>query len=487
MRVQLRRLWRPSVAVLSVLIAACGGGRGGGGYMSSPMPPPPAAPTVSITAPASAAAINLGQAVTVTWSSTDATGCTVSTSASGAGAFSGSQATSGSMMVAPTATGSYTYSVSCSGSGGNQTATSAMVTVNPSILSLLAAASITTIGPVSASNGDDNPYGLAIAPAAAAPIAKGDLLVCNFNDSAQVQGNGTTIIGLHPQAGATPYLIAQSAMLKGCNALIALADDSISAAAWTSGLNPLVAPNGALNTPFTNAAITAPWGEAYVEAQGGSGAALYISNAPGGATYAASGNIVRVMLNGDAPTSITEIVKGFCTGGAPGGIYGPAGLTYDASSDTLYVIDTASNSVIALANVSKIGADGVTVNGQCTAVSLSTPTAMPTFSGSASSSARVIAHGAPLSTPLSAALLSDGDLLVGNADIGVTQSNVPTINLMIEVSPWLPGGFVGKPFQADGTAPGALFGIAATVNSAGKQIVYFNDDNANAVMQIGPP
>jgi hypothetical protein len=46
---------------------------------------------------------------------------------------------------------------------------------------------------------------------------------------------------------------------------------------------------------------------------------------------------------------------------------------------------------------------------------------------------------------------------------------------------------VGQPFQADATTSGALFGIVATVNSAGKQIVYFNDDNSNALMQIGPP
>jgi hypothetical protein len=455
--------------------------------MSAPMPPPSAAPTVSVSAPAAAVTINFGQAITVSWSSMNATSCMASTSSAGAGAFSGSQAVSGSMMVAPTAAGSYTYSLNCAGAGGNQTATSAMVTVNPSILSLLAAAPITTIGPVTAGNGDDNPYGLALAPASAGLITQGDLIVCNFNDVTQTEGNGTTLIGLHPQAGATPYPIAQSSMLAGCNALALLADDSISAAAWTPSLNPLVAADGTLSTPFTNAAIASPWGEAYVPAQGSSAAALYISGAPGGTTYASAGNIIRVTLTGDAPTAITEIAAGFCTGGAPGGIYGPAGLTYDPSSDTLYVVDTASNSVIALSNVSTIGADGVMVDGQCTAVTLPTATAMPTFSGPSANSARVIAHGAPLSTPLSATLLSDGDLLVGNADIGPTQTNVPTINLMIEVSPWLPGGFVGQPFQADPTTSGALFGIVATVNSAGQQIVYFNDDNSNAVMQIGPP
>jgi hypothetical protein len=34
--------------------------------------------------------------------------------------------------------------------------------------------------------------------------------------------------------------------------------------------------------------------------------------------------------------------------------------------------------------------------------------------------------------------------------------------------------------------PGALFGIAATVNAQGNQIIYFNDDNLSMVMQLGP-
>jgi hypothetical protein len=61
---------------------------------------------------------------------------------------------------------------------------------------------------------------------------------------------------------------------------------------------------------------------------------------------------------------------------------------------------------------------------------------------------RVIAHGAPFVTPISAALLKNGDLVVGNGDIGV-QTASATTNLLIEISPVLPGGFVGQPLQVD--------------------------------------
>jgi hypothetical protein len=76
-------------------------------------------------------------------------------------------------------------------------------------------------------------------------------------------------------------------------------------------------------------------------------------------------------------------------------------------------------------------------------------------------------------------------LLVANADIGSGTPSATT-NLLIEVSPVLPGGFVGQPLQVDTGTPGALFGLAATVDAQGNQVIYFNDDNNNAVMQLGP-
>lgn len=60
-----------------------------------------------------------------------------------------------------------------------------------------------------------------------------------------------------------------------------------------------------------------------------------------------------------------------------------------------------------------------------------------------------------------------------------------TPNLVVEVSPVLPGGFVGQPVQLDTSGtPGALFGIVATVDGSGNQLVYFNDDNTSTVMLL---
>jgi hypothetical protein len=478
--------------VAASLLIGCGGGGNGYGGSAPPMP------AVNFTSPSQAMSINLGQGVSLSWTSTYVSSCTGSASGAMAGAFSGNQPSSGSVVVAPTAAGSTTYTLTCSGSmGGTATATTAVVTVNPSILSTLSTANIATIGPTldpTTNKFGGNPYGLTIAPVSAGLITAGDLIVCNFNSGALgTQGSGTTIVGLHPPApGAAPvaqapYMIADDPSLEGCNALAMLPDDSISASAFSSGLSPLVTAAGVVGNPFAADPFANPWGEVFVPGTAQVAGALYVSNF--------DGSIDRIELNGDAQSSFARIATGFCGSGSPGTIFAPAGLTYDSTIDTLYIVDTSSNSVVALANVSAIGADGVMVNGQCASVT-APPTPEPTFSGPSASSARVLATGGPLISPISAALLADGDLIVGNGDVNISATQVP--NLVVEISPVLPGGFVGAPVQFDpGTngagaacgadlvcGQGALFGIAATVDSSGNQRVYFNDDNNNAVMLI---
>jgi hypothetical protein len=333
--------------------------------------------------------------------------------------------------------------------------------------------STTTIGTtIDPAEHGGNPYGLVIAPATEGLITKGDLVICNFNDGATgTEGEGTTLVGLHPTPSATPYRIARDASLAGCNALAMLPDDSVSVSAYTTNKNPVVSATGSITTPFETDAFYGPWGEAYVPAANGRPAALYVSNSNPG-----HGTIDRLTLSGeDGQASFTEIATGFCAAGSPGAIYAPSGLTYDAALDTLYVVDTSSNSVIALADVSAIDADGVVAAGQCAQIQ---PTPVPTFSGPQASKARVIASGGMFNAPISAALLDNGNLIVGNGDLSST-STPP--NLMFEISPT--EGIVATK-QVDEGNPGALFGIVATVDSHGDQLVYFNDDNQNTVMLL---
>lgn len=104
---------------LSVVeISGCGGGGGGGG--GSPAPPPPAVVTVSFQSDQTT--IASGGSVTLSWSATNATGCTAS------GAWSGFKAPSGAQSVGPL-TQSSSYVLSCSSASNTSPPATVSVTV----------------------------------------------------------------------------------------------------------------------------------------------------------------------------------------------------------------------------------------------------------------------------------------------------------------------------------------------------------------------
>ena len=59
-------------------------------------------------------------------------------------------------------------------------------------------------------NGDVNPYGIAIVPDTIGTLVKGDTLVSNFNDKANVQGTGTTIVEVSPSGAERTFATIES-------------------------------------------------------------------------------------------------------------------------------------------------------------------------------------------------------------------------------------------------------------------------------------
>jgi hypothetical protein len=315
---------------------------------------------------------------------------------------------------------------------------------------------ITTIGStVDPTNGDQNPYGLDIAPIDAGLLKADDLVVCNFNDSANVQGNGTTIIALHPKPGSTPKHIAQNGALKGCTANALGPTDNIWAAAFSANDNPIFTPNGALVTTLPGGPWHHPFGQTFAPARDEDGApAFYESNAM-------DGSIVRIKVNPSPPTFTFDVIAtGFAVnGGAPGSILGPSGLQYDAEHDRLYVVDGANNTLSMISHVSKIPAGGITVSGT-------------TFGGPFRKQARLIFSGPPLNGPISSALLGDGHIVLGNT------LDPDGTNLMVEIK--TDGHLLATKNVDTGTA-GALFGMVARGHDGNDTKLYFNDDNDNTV------
>jgi cellulase/cellobiase CelA1 len=70
----------------------------------------PSPPTVALTVDPSS--IALGQAATLSWSTTNATACTAT------GAWTGARPLGGSLSVSPTSAGAWTYGLTCTGPGG---------------------------------------------------------------------------------------------------------------------------------------------------------------------------------------------------------------------------------------------------------------------------------------------------------------------------------------------------------------------------------
>lgn len=88
-----------------LLLAACGGGGGGG----APAATTPAPNPVIVSIGASPTTLTVGESTTLTWSSSNATGCAAS------GGWSGTVALAGSQLVTPTAAGTISYTLTCNG------------------------------------------------------------------------------------------------------------------------------------------------------------------------------------------------------------------------------------------------------------------------------------------------------------------------------------------------------------------------------------
>ncbi|MEO6991255.1 MAG: hypothetical protein ABI346_10030, partial [Candidatus Baltobacteraceae bacterium] len=104
---------------------------------------------------------------------------------------------------------------------------------------------IVTIGStVDPTNGDQNPYGLTIAPVTSGSIVAGDLLIANFNNGNpfNIQGLGTTVEILHPTPGSMPTRLVQDPRLTGPSAMAtSTTSDFPWVAAFTANGVPIVA------------------------------------------------------------------------------------------------------------------------------------------------------------------------------------------------------------------------------------------------------
>jgi DNA-binding beta-propeller fold protein YncE len=215
-------------------------------------------------------------------------------------------------------------------------------------------------------NGDLNPYGVAFVPQgfpADGAVAAGDVLVSNFNSSANIQGTGTTIVQLTPggtlapPGGAAtfftsslPGLTTALGVLRGGFVLVGnvpTTDGTFNTIG--QGALQVIDRHGQLLQTWTDPAfLDGPW-DLTVDDNGGE-AHVFVSNVLNGtvsrldvAVFSASVTLLKK----------TTIATGYAhVPNAAAVVLGPTGLAFDAATDTLYVASTADNAIYAVPNAS---------------------------------------------------------------------------------------------------------------------------------------
>jgi uncharacterized protein (TIGR03118 family) len=293
-------------------------------------------------------------------------------------------------------------------------------------------------------NGDLNPYGVAFVPKdfpSGGTINPGDILVSNFNSSANLQGTGTTIVDISPngsqslffQDSAAPGLDTALGVLKSGFVIVgnlpATYDSMGNLLSIGQGSLLILDKSGNVVTTLTDSALLdGPWDLTINDM--GSSAQVFVSNVLNGVVTRID---LTIPAGGDPVVQgLTRIGSGYLTRTDPAAlVIGPTGLAYDAKRDLLYVASTGDNEIFAISKAGKRSSDG-------------------------GMGSLVYQDDAHLRGPLGLVLAPNGDLIAANGD-AVNPDPTQTSEL-VEFTP--NGKFVGE-FSIDPSA-GAAFGVAVT-------------------------
>ena len=306
-------------------------------------------------------------------------------------------------------------------------------------------------------------------PTSTGSLVKGDVLVSNFNNAANQQGTGTTIVQVSPGGQQTLFAQIDASKLPGpCPGGVGLTTAlGILPGGWVvvgslptadgtgataqAGCLLVINNKGQVAETIAGHGINGPWDMATVSS--GALAALFVSNVLNG-TVAANGATVNqgtverlvLLLRGSKPPLLiahTIIGSGFGEQTDPAAlVVGPTGLGLD-SHGTLFVADSVGNRITAI------------------------PAALVRLTSAGTGS--VVTKKGALNTPLGLAIAPNGDVLTVNAGDGFIVETTPAGK---QVASFL--------LDNSGSPPGAgaLFGLAVTPNANG---VYYVDDAVNTL------
>lgn len=338
------------------------------------------------------------------------------------------------------------------------------------------ASNIQTIASTVPANGDVNPYGLVTVPATVGTLTQGNLLISNFNNSANLQGTGTTIMQITPAGVVSQFAQINADTLPGncpggvglTTALVALktgwvivgslpTTDGTSATA-KAGCLIVLDSSGTVVETFSGHGINGPWDMTAWD--DGENVSLFVTNVLNG-TVAAGGNVVHrgtvlrlnlTIENGSMPSwkSTTKIGGGFAEKSDPAAlVIGPTGVSLGGSAGTtLYVADSINNRIASIANAIK------------RTTSAGTGTTVTT--------------GGTLNDPLGLTVKPNGSIITVNGDDGfglvTSASGMQMSKILLDSSGNPPGS-------------GALFGVTFVAGTG----LYYVDDATNTLNLFSTP
>ena len=323
---------------------------------------------------------------------------------------------------------------------------------------------VTPIASTIPNNGDVNPYGVAVVPRSNGNLQAGNVLVSNFNDSANIQGTGTTIVQVTPGGQMSPFAqignlgsscpggvgltTALVALRNGWVIVGSLPTQQVEGNTVISGSGCLIVldSQGNVRETITGHGINGPWDMTALD-QGGI-TELFVTNVLNGTVAAAGktvndGTVVWLVLRTPRtvpPTLLnaTQIGSGFAQHLDPTAlVIGPTGVGLGPNG-TLYVADTVHSRIQAIANAAVRFSDAGT--------------------------GQTVTAGGAVQGPLGLAIAPNGDILTVNSGDGNMVETTPG-KMQVAV----------KTVDDQGSPAGAgnLFGLAV---KPGADAVYFVDD-----------
>lgn len=306
-------------------------------------------------------------------------------------------------------------------------------------------------------NGDKGPRGVALVKSTYG-LKKGQLMVCNFENSSGAAGKGTTIEKFNPQPGSKAVAFAQNSKLQGCAGVAVSNNNSVYAAGATSGSLVSFDKAGKLLKAY-GSPFKMPF---YVAEASNSNfyAAEYMFT-----TDAATGAVVSFSVNMYGNPHPLEVIGGFAKNSKSGWArLGPSGASYSPKKDTLYVADGVDNTVVSFDHASELLVkDEVVVKPGGKTFQCKYPS---------TTCGKLVYSGKPLDAPVAMTLLPNGNLIVANSGGG---------NTLVEMTP---GGTILDTKVVDKSKTAGVFGLRATGKTDSDTALYYTDANDNSLHKL---